>query len=227
MSSISVARLPTLTALHRAGKFLERLSGSVSSVSSQSSSPSSTPPFAPSRTLNDRIAYFRGDITKLEVDAIVNAANNSLLGGGGVDGVIHRAAGRELVMECATLDGCDTGEAKITNGYRLPARKVIHTVGPVYFAMDPTEAAQLLASCYHSSLAVAVENECRSVAFCAISTGIYGYPSLAAARVAASTVRAFLAGPDGDKIDKVVFVTFDMKDVRAYEDALAYVVTGV
>ena len=150
-----------------------------------------------------KIEIVRGDITKLEVDAIVNAANTTLLGGGGVDGAIHRAAGPELLAECRTLGGCESGEAKITRGYRLPARLVIHTVGPIWRGGNHGEP-ETLANCYRNSLALAAENEVKTVAFPAISCGAYGYPIREAAQIALSTTREFLATTD--KIDKVIFV---------------------
>ncbi|KAL2159479.1 hypothetical protein VTH06DRAFT_2484 [Thermothelomyces fergusii] len=170
----------------------------------------------PSRSLNDRVGLFHGDITTLKLDAIVNAANRSLLGGGGVDGAIHRAAGPGLYDECRALDGCQTGSAKITNGYRLPAGKVIHAVGPVYNPLDHDKSERLLMGCYTRSLELAADYGCRTVAFSAISTGVYGYPSQDAAPVALSAIRRFLTGPKGNLLDKVVIVTFEMKDVEAY-----------
>ncbi len=160
----------------------------------------------------------RGDITKLAVDAIVNAANTTLLGGGGVDGAIHRAAGPELLAECRTLGGCATGEAKITKGYRLPARFVIHTPGPVWHGGDRSEAERL-AACYRNSLALAVKKGCRSVAFPCISTGVYGYPKEAAARIAVETARAFLSGY-AEELD-VVFCCFSEADCARYRGLLS------
>lgn len=158
-----------------------------------------------------------GDITRLKVDAIVNAANSSLLGGGGVDGAIHRAAGPQLLEECRTLGGCPTGQAKITRGYNLPAKYVIHTVGPVYSgkAID----ADLLASCYRNSLDVAAANDVHSIAFSAISTGVYGYPKRDAAAIAVATVREwFAAHPDYEM--QVVFSCFDQRTADIYGELL-------
>jgi O-acetyl-ADP-ribose deacetylase (regulator of RNase III) len=158
-----------------------------------------------------RIEVVQGDITKEHVDAIVNAANESLLGGGGVDGAIHRAAGPELVSACRKLGGCPTGEARITRGYRLPARHVIHTVGPVWHGGNHGEAA-LLTSCYRNSLALAEHRRLESIAFPAISTGVYGYPSDAAAEIALRTV----GGHDADSVALVRFVCFDGESLGIY-----------
>jgi O-acetyl-ADP-ribose deacetylase (regulator of RNase III) len=168
------------------------------------------------RALCDKIEIRQGDITRMEVDAIVNAANSRLLGGGGVDGAIHRAAGPELLEECRGLGGCPTGEARITKGYRLPARYVIHTVGPVY--RGHPEDARLLAGCYTRSLELAAERGLRSVAFPAISCGVYGYPLEEACRIAVDTTAAYLSGHP--EIQRVVFVLFSGKDRKVYEDYL-------
>jgi O-acetyl-ADP-ribose deacetylase (regulator of RNase III) len=162
-----------------------------------------------------RIEASQGDITQERVDAIVNAANSSLLGGGGVDGAIHRAAGPDLLAECRTLGGCETGDAKATKGHRLPATWVIHTVGPVWRGGDRGEPEQL-ASCYRRSLEVAAELGARSVAFPAISTGIYGYPPDQAARIAVETVRA-----GAGSVELVRLVAFDDATLRLYQDLLA------
>jgi O-acetyl-ADP-ribose deacetylase (regulator of RNase III) len=151
------------------------------------------------------IEVIQGDITKLAIDAIVNAASSSLLGGGGVDGAIHRAAGPELVAECRLIGGCPTGEARITRGYRLPARHVIHTVGPVWRGGSHGEA-ELLASCYRNSLELAVQHGIRTIAFPAISCGIYGYPVAEACAVSVREVKAFLASTNA--IEQLTFVAF-------------------
>jgi O-acetyl-ADP-ribose deacetylase (regulator of RNase III) len=163
------------------------------------------------------IDIVRGDITRLDVDAVVNAANTALLGGGGVDGAIHRAAGPELLAECRTLGGCQPGEAKITRGYRLPARFVIHTVGPVWTGGKNREP-QTLANCYRNSLQLAVENEIKRIAFPAISCGAYRYPIQEAAQIALETARDFLA--TRNKIDKAIFVLWEEDLYEVYRRLL-------
>jgi O-acetyl-ADP-ribose deacetylase (regulator of RNase III) len=168
--------------------------------------------------MRDKLTAIRTDITKLTVDAIVNAANTSLLGGGGVDGAIHRAAGRELLAECRTLGGCETGNAKITKGYRLPAKHVIHAVGPVWGGGMRGEP-ELLASCYRRSFELALEHNCRSIAFPAISCGIYGYPMEEGAKIAVRESAAFLkAHPD---FERVIFALFDAEALEIYDRELA------
>ncbi len=161
-----------------------------------------------------RIELIKGDITKLGVDAIINAANTSLLGGGGVDGAIHRAAGPELLEECLTLNGCATGEAKITKGYHLPARFVIHTVGPVWKGGMHNEEI-LLASCYRRSMQIAINYKLNTIAFPNISTGVYGFPKLKAADIAIGEVKKILSSDI--RIEKVIFVAFDEENYQIYQ----------
>jgi O-acetyl-ADP-ribose deacetylase len=162
----------------------------------------------------NRIEIIKGDITNLKVDAIVNAANSSLLGGGGVDGAIHKAAGPKLLEECQTLNGCKTGEAKITKGYDLPAKFVIHTVGPIWNGGNSSED-ELLASCYRSSLKLAVDNKIKIIAFPAISTGVYCFPVDRAAKIAITEVKKFLS--ENKFILKVIFAFFDDNALNVYK----------
>jgi O-acetyl-ADP-ribose deacetylase (regulator of RNase III) len=180
---------------------------------------STTKPNANSKH-NDKISLIRHDITELKTSAIVNAANESLLGGGGVDGAIHSAAGPDLLDECRTLNGCDTGDAKITNAYELPCDKVIHAVGPVYWTTKRKGMhSQLLQSCYTKSLDLAAQNGCTSIAFSALSTGVYGYPSGEAAETAIAAVKGWLDAHEerSAKMERIVFCSFLAKDERAYE----------
>jgi len=167
--------------------------------------------------MSEIIKILQGDITRLDVDAIVNAANTSLLGGGGVDGAIHRAAGPELLEDCKTLNGCHTGEAKITKGYNLPAKYVIHTVGPVWHGGKNNEE-ELLANCYRNTLKLAVENGISSIAFPAISTGVYHFPLEKATEIAIGETQKFLN--EYNFINKVIFATFDEKTFNVYDHLL-------
>lgn len=197
--------IPTLSLLYK----LQRLHPAASTLPKATS------------TFNDKISLIRTDITQLKVDAIVNAANEGLLGGGGVDGAIHRAAGRRLYNECRTLNGCDTGDAKITDGYNLPCRKVIHTPGPIYGSYKTEEKhTSLLQSCYRRCLDLAAENGCKSIAFSALSTGVYGYPSGEAAETAIGEVKRWLEEDDdrAAKLERIIFCSFMEKDEKAYEE---------
>lgn len=204
VASLSLAEIPTLSLLYRLSKL---------------SAPSTALVKTASPRYNSLVSLIRTDITKLQVGAIVNAANNSLLGGGGVDGAIHRGAGPGLLRECRGLDGCDTGSAKITGAYELPCDKVIHAVGPIYHRED--DPAALLKGCYRTSLDLAVKNGCRSIAFSALSTGVYGYPSGEAAEAAIAEVRKWIDEHDAEGsvggLERIVFCCFEMKDVVAYE----------
>jgi O-acetyl-ADP-ribose deacetylase (regulator of RNase III) len=162
----------------------------------------------------DKLEVQQGDITKLQVDAIVNAANKSLLGGGGVDGAIHRGAGPELLEECRTLGGCPTGEARITLGYNLPARFVIHTVGPVY--SGKSQDSRLLTNCYENSLKLAANNNAKTIAFPAISCGVYGYPIEQACKIAVDTTCNFLKS--NPVIEKAIFILFSDADLNVYNE---------
>lgn len=203
--TISPSDIPTLTQLY-ADKTLQ---------------PVSTSSHPPNASYNNTIGLIRTDITTLKVDSIVNAANNSLLGGGGVDGAIHRAAGPGLYDECETLDGCETGSAKITNGYDLPSKKVIHAVGPVYYTTKRQGKHEtLLRGCYRRSLELAEENKLTGIAFSALSTGVYGYPSDEAAEAAVSEVRNFMDEGNVKSLKHIVFCNFMAKDERAYVEIL-------
>ncbi|KAJ9636881.1 hypothetical protein H2201_006501 [Coniosporium apollinis] len=204
-SLVSLNQIPTVTQLYASNRLR----------------PTSSPAATPNAAYNDKVSLIRHDITKLRVDSIVNAANESLLGGGGVDGAIHRAAGPGLLDECETLGGCDTGDAKITSAYNLPCKAVIHAVGPVYFRTKREgQHTSLLQSCYRKSLQLAVDNGLKSIAFSALSTGVYGYPSGEAAEAACEEVRRFLESGRGDGLERIVFCNFMEKDERAYEEVI-------
>lgn len=168
--------------------------------------------------MKTKIKVIKGDITKVEVDAIINAANETLLGGGGIDGAIHDAAGPELLEECKTLSGCKTGEVKITKGYNLPAKFIIHTVGPIYGAENGYEA-ELLKNCYFNSLKIAKEKGLKTIAFPAISTGAFRYPKTEAAKVAVNTVKEYIKG-ELLEFDEVVFVMYSNQDYEIYKNLL-------
>jgi len=166
----------------------------------------------------DRVELYQGDITGLEVDVIVNAANTSLLGGGGVDGAIHKAAGPGLLEECKTLGGCETGEAKVTSAYNLPCKFVIHTAGPVWKGGNDNEAA-LLESCYRNSMRIAANMKLRKIAIPNISTGVYGFPKDKAAEIAVAAVRNFLE--NNEEIEKIIFSVFDAENYEIYKQKLS------
>ena len=168
-----------------------------------------------------RIELHLGDITELHVDAIVNAANKTLLGGGGVDGAIHRAAGKELLRECKALNGCETGNSKITEGYKLKAKHVIHTVGPVWRGGYKNER-ELLKSCYLTSLKLANENNIKTIAFPNISTGIYNYPKDKAAKIAIDTIKEFIENNKNSSIEEITFVVFEYVNYELYKELLNF-----
>lgn len=196
--NLKISQIPTLSALYRTGK-LQVPKKAV---------------FSPSHAMNQKVSLFHGDITKLGVGAIVNAANKSLMGGGGVDGAIHAAAGSDLAKECRSLCGCDTGEAKMTKGYLLPASHIIHTVGPVYYN-SKEDAPRLLRECYANSLQLAKKHKLSTIAFPSISTGVYGYPKEEATEVAATAVRKFL-DENEDALERVVFCVYSDADENDY-----------
>ncbi|MCO5589887.1 hypothetical protein L7F22_043856 [Adiantum nelumboides] len=183
-SAVSLSSIPTIAQLFKNGQL-------------KSASANKLPTYS---SVSDRISLYQGDITQLQVDAIVNAANETLLGGGGVDGAIHKAAGKDLLVECKTLNGCKTGDAKITKGYQLPASHVIHTVGPVYAKGRTEESKNALQSAYKRSLQEAIKSKLKTVAFPSISTGVYGYPIDDATDVAIETVGTFLNSKEGDSV---------------------------
>lgn len=200
---VNLSKIPTLRELYTAAA-ITAASGS-------------TAYYQPRESLLDRVSLYQGDITNLEIDAIVNAANRSLLGGGGVDGAIHAAAGPKLLEECRTLNGCETGDAKITRAYELPSKHVIHTVGPIYSSRNVDLKAEQLRSCYHISLQLAIENSLKHVAFPSISTGIYGYPIEDATHIALAMVRQFTDEDEGDKLERIIFVVWSDADKKVYE----------
>ncbi|KAM5537197.1 hypothetical protein V8D89_009130 [Ganoderma adspersum] len=205
---VALSRIPTLRGLYKSG-VLKAVTDTVEVR------------YPPKSALLDRISLqYQGDITRLDLDCIVNAANGSLLGGGGVDGAIHAAAGPSLLEECRKLNGCDTGDAKITKGYDLPSRSVIHTVGPIYSSTRAEQNAEQLASCYKKSLQLAVTSSLEHIAFPSISTGVYGYPIQDATHIALNVVREFLDTAKGDKLERAIFVVWSDTDKGVYESLL-------
>ncbi|KAI0787428.1 A1pp-domain-containing protein [Fomes fomentarius] len=204
--AVGLAKIPTLRELYK--------SGVLKSVEPAKLRHAAKP------ALLERVSLYQGDITRLDVDCIVNAAKRSLLGGGGVDGAIHAAAGPRLLEECRKLNGCETGAAKITKGYDLPARHIVHTVGPIYSWSKVEEKAAQLGSCYKTSLQLAVENSLKHIAFPSISTGVYGYPIQDATHIALDTVRRFLDAPEGDSLERAIFVVWSDEDKAVYESLL-------
>ncbi|KAI1796983.1 A1pp-domain-containing protein [Ganoderma leucocontextum] len=205
---VTLSRIPTLRELYKSGVLT-----AVADTAKVRHPPKSA--------LLDRISLYQGDITRLHLDCIVNAANRSLLGGSShFDGAIHAAAGPSLLKECRKLNGCDTGDAKITKGYDLPSRHVIHTVGPIYSSTNAEENAQQLASCYKKSLQLAVASSLKHIAFPSISTGIYGYPVQDATHIALNVVREFLDTAEGDKLERTIFVVWSNTDKGVYESLI-------
>ncbi|KAF8517757.1 A1pp-domain-containing protein [Hysterangium stoloniferum] len=213
MSIIEISSILTLKQLYKKGTLLK---------------PKTVPLYSPSSSLLDRVALLQGDLTKVAADAIVNAANETLLGGGGVDGAIHRAAGPQLLEECETLHGAETGQAKITKGYNLPAKHVIHTVGPIYSSSRVETVSKQLASCYRNSLKLAIDNSLSSIAFCCVSTGVYEYPITDATHIALKETRQFLESPENEMarpmcsktLTKLIFVVWNDRDRDVYYEFL-------
>lgn len=201
-----LAEIPTLVSLYRAGTL---------------AAPSPRPSTPPRDSINWRVSLIHADITKLQLDAVVNAANSSLLGGGGVDGAIHAAAGPYLLDECRRLGGCPTGHAVLTGGHRLPSKYIIHAVGPVYDRKGSRESEALLRSCYDDILRIAADNGLHSIGLCSISTGLYRYPPRNAAEVACQAVRRFLLSDRGREMQRVVFVTFTDANETAYREMIS------
>jgi len=204
--ALKLASIKTLRDAYRAGVIKVRIS----------------PKYPPKPTLLDRVSLWQGDITILDVDSIVNAANSRLGDGAGVNGAIQTAAGPDLLEECLTLGGCETGLAKITKGYDLPARHVIHAVGPIYSSRDVERKAAELRSCYKTSLEIAIQNDLKHIAFPSLSTGIFGYPIEDATHIALDATRVFLDTPEGDKLDRVIFVVWSNRDRDVYRDLIPH-----